>query len=228
MEKTRRSLFLGTISLLIVLGLLTGCYRPAASDVTETPAGGAETALSDEDMLATAAAESTRVAQAGEEPPTAELPTESPTEPPTEPPPTQTQPPATTAPTPIPTTPVPTTPAPTQTPSPTGKVTHVVQRGENLFRIALRYGTTAQAIASANGIANPSLIYVGQTLTIHSSGTEPPSPPAGETTYTVQPGDNLFRIALRYNISYLYLAQYNGIASPSNIYVGQVLRIPPH
>ena len=61
MEKTRRSLFLGTISLLIVLGLLTGCYRPAASDVTETPAGGAETALSDEDMWATAAAESTRV-----------------------------------------------------------------------------------------------------------------------------------------------------------------------
>ncbi len=232
MEKTRRSLFLGTISLLIVLGLLTGCYRPAASDVTETPAGGAEATLSDEDMWATAAAESTRVAQTGEEPPTAELPTESPTESPTEqptePPPTQTQPPATTAPTPISSTPVPTTPAPTQTPSPTGSVTHVIQRGENLFRIALRYGTTVQAIASANGIANPSLIHVGQTLTIPSSGTEPPSPPAGDTTYTVQPGDNLFRIALRYNISYLYLAQYNGIASPSNIYVGQVLRIPPH
>ncbi|MCK4315978.1 MAG: LysM peptidoglycan-binding domain-containing protein [Anaerolineae bacterium] len=105
---------------------------------------------------------------------------------------------------------------------------YIVRRGENLFRIALRYGTTAQAIASANGIANPSLIYVGQTLTIPSSGTEPPSPPTGDTTYTVQPGDNLFRIALRYNISYLYLAQYNGIASPSNIYVGQVLRIPPH
>ena len=79
MEKTRRSLFLGTISLLIVLGLLTGCYRPAASDVTETPAGGAEATLSDEEMLATAAAESTRVAQTGEESPTAELPTESPT-----------------------------------------------------------------------------------------------------------------------------------------------------
>ena len=232
MEKTRRSLFLGTISLLIVLGLLTGCYRPAAPDVTETPAGGAETALSDEDIRATATAESTRVAQTGEESPTAELPTESPTEQPTEQPaeptPTQTQPPATTAPTPIPSTPVPTTPAPTQTPSPTGEVTHVVQRGENLFRIALRYGTTVQAIASANGITNPSLVHVGRTLTIPSSGTEPPSPPAGDTTYTVQPGDNLFRIALRYNISYLYLAQYNGIASPSNIYVGQVLRIPPH
>jgi LysM repeat protein len=95
-----------------------------------------------------------------------------------------------------------------------------------LFRIALRYGTTVQAIASANGIANPALIYVGQVLTVPGGG-QPPSPPGGETSYTVRPGDNLFRIALRYNMNYLHLAQYNGIANPSRIYVGQVLRIPP-
>jgi LysM repeat protein len=107
-------------------------------------------------------------------------------------------------------------------------VTHTVQRGENLFRIALRYGTTVQAIASASGIANPALIYVGQVLQIpSSSGGQPPQPPAGETTYVVQPGDNLFRIALRYNLSYTYLAQYNGIANPARISAGQVLRIPP-
>jgi len=29
-------------------------------------------------------------------------------------------------------------------------------------------------------------------------------------------------------MSYLDLAQYNGIANPAHIYVGQVLRIPPH
>jgi len=109
----------------------------------------------------------------------------------------------------------------------TGQITHVVQRGENLFRIALRYGTTVEAIANANGIANPARIYAGQVLLIPSPGAQPPAPPAGETTYVVQPGDNLFRIALRYNMSHLYLAQYNGIANPSLIYVGQVLRIPP-
>jgi LysM repeat protein len=42
----------------------------------------------------------------------------------------------------------------------------------------------------------------------------------------VQPGDNLFRIALRYNMSYITLARYNNIANPSSIYVGQVIRIP--
>jgi len=120
-----------------------------------------------------------------------------------------------------------TTATPTPTPYAPGSTTHTVQRGENLFRIALRYGTTVQAIASANGIANPALIYVGQVLTIPVGG-QPPSPPGGGTSYTVRPGDNLFRIALRYNMNYLDLAQYNGIANPSRIYVGQVLRIPPH
>jgi LysM repeat protein len=120
------------------------------------------------------------------------------------------------------------TPTPTSTPLPPGQVTHIVQRGENLFRIALRYGTTVQAIASANGIANPARIYVGQTLIISTSGCQPPQPPAGMTTYVVQPGENLFRIALRYNLSYMYLAHYNGIANPSCIYAGQVLRIPPY
>jgi putative chitinase len=132
--------------------------------------------------------------------------------------------------TPSPEEPAPTA-APTAAPSTDGTKIHVVQRGENLFRIALRYGTTVDALARANGIANPSQIYVGQKLVVDGcapAGCAPaPKPPSGGTTYVVKPGDNLFRIALRYNMSYLYLAQYNGISNPSNIYVGQTLRIPP-
>lgn len=43
---------------------------------------------------------------------------------------------------------------------------HVVRYGDNLTRIAARYGTTVWAIAQANGIWNPNLIYLGQTLYI--------------------------------------------------------------
>jgi len=53
--------------------------------------------------------------------------------------------------------------------------THVVQPGENLFRIALRYGVSVQALATINGIANPALIYVGQQLVIPA--TSAPAPP---------------------------------------------------
>ncbi|HLU10975.1 MAG TPA: LysM peptidoglycan-binding domain-containing protein [Oceanobacillus sp.] len=46
--------------------------------------------------------------------------------------------------------------------------THRVVVGETLARIAARYGTTVQALVAANNIANPSLIYAGQVLTIPS------------------------------------------------------------
>jgi LysM repeat protein len=137
----------------------------------------------------------------------------------------------TTAPTAAAETPAPTS-APTATPAPptSGATTHVVQPGENLFRIALRYGTTVDTLARANGIASPYLIYVGQTLTIPSATgqpAEPAQPSPGGTTYVVQPGDNLFRIGLRYGMSHIQLAEYNGIPYPYNVHVGQVLKIPP-
>jgi LysM repeat protein len=46
-----------------------------------------------------------------------------------------------------------------------------VQPGENLFRIALRYGTTMQAIMAANGMTDPNRVYVGQRLVIPSGAT---------------------------------------------------------
>lgn len=48
----------------------------------------------------------------------------------------------------------------------TGETVHTVQRGETLSGIAKKYGTTYQKIAQYNGIANPSLIRVGQKIKI--------------------------------------------------------------
>ena len=139
--------------------------------------------------------------------------------------------------TPIPTTAAETTPpvAPTSTPVPTtvptpvpteavsGERTHVVQPGENLFRIALHYGMTYTALAAANGIINPDLVYVGQRLTIPAEGTAPTAPTG---THVVQPGENLFRIALKYGVTVEALAVANGISNVNLIYPGQKLRIP--
>ncbi|MFN8379022.1 MAG: LysM peptidoglycan-binding domain-containing protein [Anaerolineae bacterium] len=44
--------------------------------------------------------------------------------------------------------------------------THTVMPGDNLYSIAIRYNTTVAAIADANDIANPNLIFVGEVLTI--------------------------------------------------------------
>ncbi|HUN05164.1 MAG TPA: LysM peptidoglycan-binding domain-containing protein [Aggregatilineales bacterium] len=44
--------------------------------------------------------------------------------------------------------------------------TYVVQRGDTLFSIALRYGTTVQVIQTANNLPNPNAIFAGQRLVI--------------------------------------------------------------
>jgi putative chitinase len=47
-----------------------------------------------------------------------------------------------------------------------GGQTYVVQPGDTLSSIALKFGTTAYAIAYANNLPNVNFIYVGQTLRI--------------------------------------------------------------
>lgn len=47
--------------------------------------------------------------------------------------------------------------------------THVVQAGENLFRIGLQYGFTVDELAAYNGIANPNVLDVGQVIKIPPS-----------------------------------------------------------
>ena len=54
----------------------------------------------------------------------------------------------------------------TTAPSPACRAIYVVRRGDNLYRIALRYGTTYTELARLNGISNPRLIYPGQRLCI--------------------------------------------------------------
>jgi len=107
-------------------------------------------------------------------------------------------------------------------------IVHVVQPGENLFRIALRYGTTVDAIVAANGLSNARMIYAGQRLVIpRGSGNSATAgrPTTTGGTYVVRPGDTLSQIAQRFGTTTAALASLNGLANPSFIYAGQVLRL---
>lgn len=108
-------------------------------------------------------------------------------------------------------------------------VIHVVSRGETLQTIAVRYGTTWQAIAAANGLANPNLIFAGQRLIIPTGAVTPPTPvpPVTQTTlYNVTWGDTLARIAGYYGTTWQTLATLNSLANANRIYAGQWLRAP--
>lgn len=100
---------------------------------------------------------------------------------------------------------------------------YVIQNGDQLARIAARYGTTTNALASLNGIRNINLIYRGTSLCIKASGATSSST---GFYYTVQNGDMLSKIAQRYGWSTSYLAAVNKISNTNLIYRGQVLFIP--
>ena len=130
-------------------------------------------------------------------------------------------------------------------------VIHVVQPGETLFRIGLRYGVSWVAIMQANGLVSTT-IYVGQPLIIPSGGDlpasvqpapaepavlpppatpapvveTPPLPVQGSGTYIVQRGDTLFGIAASHGVNLAALAAANNIYNLELIYAGQVLIIP--
>jgi LysM repeat protein len=123
------------------------------------------------------------------------------------------------------------------------EIVHVVQPGENLFRIGLRYGVNWRDIMAANGLYSTN-IYVGQSLVIPgtSDGAAPappaapsaaPAPPpaapaaaAAGGSYIIQRGDTLWQIAQRFGVTVPALMSANGIADPSRIYYGLELAIP--
>ena len=69
---------------------------------------------------------------------------------------------------------------------------YIVQKGDTLSAIAKKYGTTVQAIASANNITNVNLIRVGQKLTIPGKNKAPAKPVSA--TYIVTTNGGTLRI----------------------------------
>lgn len=90
---------------------------------------------------------------------------------------------------------------------------HTVQKGESLFSIGQLYGTSADAIKSANNLQSNE-IMPGQDLNV----------PDGNT-YTVKAGNTLFSIAKLYGVAVADLQRANGLQG-TDLAVGQVLRIP--
>ena len=106
--------------------------------------------------------------------------------------------------------------------------THLVAAGETLASIALRYGTTVDAIAQVNGITNPSQIFVGTQLTIAEGVAEPTTDagPTGSSVHTVEVGETLAGIAARFGTSVQSLMTSNGIDDPDLIRAGEQISVP--
>lgn len=92
---------------------------------------------------------------------------------------------------------------------------HVVQQGQNLFRIGLIYGYDVTTMAAVNNLANPNRIYSGQVLRVPR-----------RVFHTVRFGDTVGRIARAYGSSVSAIAAVNRLWNVNLIYPGQILQVP--
>lgn len=118
----------------------------------------------------------------------------------------------------------------TQTGSPENynqDMSYIVQIGDTISGIALKYGTTVRELVTINNIQNPNLIYPGQEIKVPINGNPQNGTEyhTGHIVYKVEKGDTLSELALRFNTTVQEIAELNNIKNVNLIYIGERLRI---
>ncbi len=113
-------------------------------------------------------------------------------------------------------------------------VTYVVEKGDNLSKIASKYRTSVAAIMELNGMSKTS-IKVGKKLKIPTNTKSFAQTAAvakqdskkyeGKLTHTVKSGDTIGGIAIKYGVPQKTLMEQNGIQDARKIRIGKVLII---
>lgn len=100
---------------------------------------------------------------------------------------------------------------------------HTVALGDTVAKIAEQYGTSVDAIASANELPNADVIYPGQDLVVETD----PTPAAVESrTHVVAEGETVWSIAQQYGLSADAIFENNTLPDGDLLSIGQELLIP--
>jgi LysM repeat protein len=123
----------------------------------------------------------------------------------------------------------PTQPAPILCNPPAGWLQIIIGANDTLYTIAERYKTSPEILNTSNCLNN-TLPAAGSTLYVPPVPTVTVIPcgpyPGWVRAYTVQPGDNLYRISLLYRTSVAQLQTANCMGASITIYAGQRLYVP--
>ncbi len=112
-----------------------------------------------------------------------------------------------------------------QSNTPGALVTVIIHPGETLETIVRSYHTTVESVSASNFITSPRQLYVGEELTI-SQGSANSSLVAPGLLVHALPGENWFRLALRYEVTLDSLFQANNLTFAVPLFTGERLWIP--
>jgi lipoprotein YgeR len=124
--------------------------------------------------------------------------------------------------------------------------THLVSRGETLWRISRNYNVSVEAIQSANPGLTPQTLKAGTIINIptdspsnaqgNTYAPEPVSPQVRDSqwmqstsrnqVHVVEPGETLWALSRKYNISVDEIAAANGFGRETQLQTGQRVNIP--
>lgn len=108
-----------------------------------------------------------------------------------------------------------------------------VKSGDTLYALAKHYGVTVQSILNYNEGLRPETLKIGKTILIPAlkSVEMYAGKHSGQTSnfdgrHTIQSGDTLWSLALKYSVSVELLAQKNNLMVNSVLKLGNTLKVP--
>ena len=102
-------------------------------------------------------------------------------------------------------------------------ISHVIERGDSLWKLAIKYDTEVGIIKQINYM-NGEMLSIGKTLLIPLSKTKTNNFIPYEM-HIVSEGDTLWEIGIKYNIDIDDLAKMNSLNKSSYLQLGQQLTI---
>ena len=100
--------------------------------------------------------------------------------------------------------------------------TYIVQAGDTLYSIAARFGTTVEALAEANSIADPSRLLPGTELLIPGF----PGVTGTLQTQEIRFGETLESLSWQLGLDPAGLGRLNRVTNPQRVYAGEDFILP--